>query len=449
MINENLYSISAERSVLGSIMLDPKTYENVSEIVSSADFFRPEHILIYDAILSVVDSLEALDLVTISERLDRDGKLEEVGGIPYLLEIADSTPSASNVVSYAEIVRERSVIRRLAYTASEIAGMAHNREGKTSAEIVDSAETMLARINDTNRTKGTFKKITDVLNMAVDKIDERSQSKGGVTGVSTGIEDLDELTLGLQNTDLVIIGGRPSSGKTSLAMNIAESVAIDSKGVVAVFSLEMPADHLATRMLSSVGRVNQKKLKKGDLDPADWAKVITAAGLLKSTRLSIYDTPAISPVEMRNQLRKLEREQGNIDLVIVDYLQLMRIEGFKEGRANEVSEISKSLKSMAKEFNCPMIALSQLNRGLESRQDKRPINSDLRESGAIEQDADLIALIYRDEVYNPDSPDKGIAEIIIGKHRNGELGTVRAAFIGQYTRFENLSPESYRDSQNY
>lgn len=446
MINDDLYSISAERSVLGSIFLDSESYEKASEIVSKDDFFRSEHILIYDAILSVVDSLEALDVVTVGEKLSRDGNLETIGGMSYLIEIANDTPSAANVISYAEIVRERAAVRSLAFAASEISGMANNRDGKTSGELIETAERVISSLADSRSSSLDFHLLKDIASQSIEKIDELYNSDGGLSGVSTGIEDLDEKTSGLHKTDLIILAGRPGMGKSALAINIAEHVAIVEKKPVCVFSLEMPAIQIMNRMLASQGRVNQARIKTGKLEDSDWPKLMLAMKKITGANILINDTAGISPQEMRSKARKAEKKHGELGLIVVDYLQLMQIPGYTQGRVNEISEISRSLKAMAKEMNCPVIALSQLNRGVENRENKRPKNSDLRESGAIEQDADIIAFVYRDEVYSPDSQEKGIGEIIIGKHRNGELGTIRTSFAGQYSRFENIVPVNYANN---
>lgn len=444
--HKQLYSLEAERSVIGAMLLDPSLIESVSDSLQESDFFRPEHCIIFSAISSLVASCEAVDVVTVSEWLSKENELDEVGGIPYLIEIAEATPSAANALTYAEIVKERAMLRKLTQVAGQMAGQASERDGMTSAEMIEAAERQLAQLSEGQSKAGEFESIGDILKGAVDDIEQRFNNDEAVTGLSTGLTDLDELTGGLQDTDLIIMAGRPAMGKSSISMNIAENAAINHGKTVAVFSLEMPKVQLANRMLASIGRIEQGRIKSGKLEGGDWDKLMGAAYKMKQAKLFIDDTAGISPSYVRSKLKKIEREQGKVDLVVIDYLQLMKIQGFKEGRVNEVSEISRALKAIAKEFCCPVIALSQLNRGLEQRPCKRPINSDLRESGSIEQDADIIMFVYRDEVYYEDSPYKGIAEIIIGKQRNGPIGTCRAAFLGQYARFEDLAPDYYREN---
>lgn len=438
------YSIEAERSVIGGLMLDPQAWDKVSELVVADDFYRPEHRSMFAVIARLADDSEPIDVVTISERLDKRGELESVGGVAYLIEVVEATPSSANIGSYAEIVKERSVLRRLISTTSEISGRAYHPEGMSAAEVLDEAERKIFQIAENGEKKGGPRIASDILSATVDKIDELYHQDGAITGLSTGFTDLDAMTSGLQPADLVIVAGRPSMGKTTFAMNLVENAAMISDLPVIVFSLEMPAEQLMMRMLSSLGRIDQTRMRSGQLIQEDWDKLMSAVKMLKDRKLFIDDTGGISPTEMRSRVRRIAREHGGVAMIMVDYLQLMQIPGFSEGRTNEISEISRSLKAIAKEMNCPMVALSQLNRSLEQRPNKRPVNSDLRESGAIEQDADVISFVYRDEVYHEDSPHKGIAEIIIGKQRNGPIGTCRLAFIGKFTRFEDLAPDAYQ-----
>ena len=442
------HSLEAEQSVLGGLMIANGNWDGVAEQVRASDFYRPEHRLIFEAMERQVEAQHPLDLVTLSEALDRSGHLLEAGGLNYLIEIAKNTPSAANVASYARIVRERAILRKLIDTANTIAEDAYHPEGRDCDALLDEAERKVMQIGNERVRGGGPQPVNPLLKKAVERIDHLFQNQSALTGLTTGYTDLDGMTNGLQPADLIIVAGRPSMGKTTFAMNLVENALLGAGKPVVVFSLEMPADALITRMLSSVGRIDQGKLRTGQLDEDDWPRLSSAIAQLKDKPLFIDDTAGISPTEMRSRLRRLAREHGEIGLVMVDYLQLMQIAGGKsEGRTAEISEISRSLKGIAKEFGAPLIALSQLNRSLEQRPNKRPVMSDLRESGAIEQDADIIAFIYRDEVYNPETEHKGVAEIIIGKHRNGPIGTVRLAFIGKNTRFENLAQnyQSYGD----
>lgn len=440
------YSIEAERSVIGGLMLDPQAWDKVSELVVADDFYRPEHRAVFSVIARLADDSEPIDVVTISERLDKRGELDDIGGVAYLIEVVEATPSAANIASYADIVRERSVLRRLITTTNEINTRAYQPEGMTAAEVLDEAERKIFQIAEGGEKKGGPRGVAEILSKTVDRIDELYHQEGSITGLSTGFTDLDAMTSGMQPSDLIIVAGRPSMGKTTFAMNLVENATMISELPVVVFSLEMPAEQLMMRMLSSLGRIDQTRMRSGQLVQEDWDKLMSAVKMLKDRKLFIDDTAGISPTEMRSRVRRIARENGGgIALIMVDYLQLMQIPGFSEGRTNEISEISRSLKAIAKEMQCPVIALSQLNRSLEQRPNKRPVNSDLRESGAIEQDADVISFVYRDEVYHEDSPHKGIAEIIIGKQRNGPIGTCRLAFIGKFTRFEDLAPDAYRD----
>ena len=436
------HSIEAEQAVLGGIFLDKEAWLNVVERLRETDFYRKDHQIIFHAIAALESDGQPFDLVTVAEWLETHQQLDEAGGLSYLAAIAENTPSAANITAYADIVRKRSVLRQLIHATTDITETVFNPMGRASDEILDFAEQTIFEIAEQeNRGRKGFKPIKDLLVTALDRIDELFHKNSPITGVATGFDDFDQRTAGLQRSDLIIVAGRPSMGKTAFAVNIAEHAAIKDKMSVAVFSMEMPGEQLAMRMMSSLGRIDQHKVRTGKLNDDDWPRLTSAVELMKDARLMIDDTPALTPAELRARCRRISREQ-TLDLIVVDYLQLMQVPGTMENRATEISEISRSLKAMAKELNVPVVALSQLNRSLEQRPNKRPVMSDLRESGAIEQDADLIVFIYRDEVYDPDSADKGMAEIIIGKQRNGPIGTTKLAFLGQYTRFENYIEES-------
>ncbi|WP_018873809.1 replicative DNA helicase [Thioalkalivibrio sp. ALJ16] len=438
------HSEEAEQAVLGGLMLDNAAWDRVADRITAEDFYRHDHRLIFRAVSSLADRNAPFDMVTVSEQLDRTAELEEAGGMAYLGRLASETPSAANIVAYADIVRERSILRSLISVGTEIADSAYRPEGRESKELLDVAEQKVFRIAEQGaRGAQGFRGMKPLLAAAVNQIEELYESDNPITGVATGYEDLDRLTSGLNPGDLVIVAGRPSMGKTSFAMNIAEYVAMKNAEPVAIFSMEMPGEQLAMRLLSSMGRINQQKLRSGRLEDGDWPRLTSAVQMLSNAPLFIDDTPALSPTELRARTRRLMREHKGLKLIVVDYLQLMQFPGSGESRAHEISEISRGLKALAKELSVPMIALSQLNRSLEQRPNKRPVMSDLRESGAIEQDADIIAFVYRDEVYNDESPDKGTAEIIIAKQRNGPIGTVRLTFRGQFTRFENYAPDVY------
>jgi replicative DNA helicase len=393
----------------------------------------------------LVDRGEPVDVITVADRLLATGELDAAGGHTYLAELAEQTPTASNVRAYAKAVRERSVLRQLINAAQDIASAGFNPEGRSSEELVDEAERLIMQISEGGQKAGGPQAMAPLLSGALERIEELYNSGGDITGLTTGFIDLDRMTSGLQSSDLVIVAGRPSMGKTSFAMNLVENAALASDRPIMVFSMEMPAEQLVIRMLSSLGRIDQSRVRTGKLEQDDWPKLSSATEKLKDTQIFIDDTPALTPTELRSRVRRLVREQGDLGMIMVDYLQLMRVAGSSEGRTAEISEISRSLKALAKEFKVPVVALSQLNRALEQRPNKRPVNSDLRESGAIEQDADVIMFIYRDEVYNEDSPDQGVAEIIIGKQRNGPIGTCRLSFQGQFTRFENLARSDYEN----
>ena len=438
------HSIEAEQSVLGGLMLDNNAWDTVSETVSEENFYRHDHRLIFRTMTKLVNNSQPLDVVTLSEELDRVGELDNAGGLEYLVDLARNTPSASNIRAYSEIVRDRALLRQMITAANEIAESAFTPDGRASEEILNEAEQKIFQIAEDRPNQGGPEDINPLLKRAVDKIDFLFNNDSDMTGVTTGFDDLDKKTAGMQPSDLIIVAARPSMGKTTFAMNLVENALMASNRPVLVFSLEMPADQLVTRMLSSLGRIDQTRIRTGKLEDDDWPKLTTAVNIMRDKPLFIDDTAGISPNEMRARARRIVREHGDLSLIMVDYLQLMQIKtGNTEGRTAEISEISRSLKALAKELECPVVALSQLNRSLEQRPNKRPVNSDLRESGAIEQDADVIMFIYRDEVYNEDSPDKGVAEIIIGKQRNGPIGTSRLAFIGKFTKFENLAPDVY------
>jgi len=440
------HSIQAEQSVLGGLMLDNQSWDQIADRVGEIDFYRREHQLIFKAIESLADGSKPFDVVTLSEELGRLGVLDESGGLAYLSTLAKDTPSAANIRAYADIVREHSVTRQLIHVGNEIADSGFQPEGRNSSELLDAAESKVFEIAEQRSKTGSgFESVKNLLTKAVDKIEMLFQQDDPITGVATGFADFDALTAGLQPADLVIVAGRPSMGKTTFAMNIAENVAIGSKLPVAVFSMEMPGDSLAMRMMSSLGRINQHRVRTGKLEDDEWPRLTMAVNMLSEAQLYIDDTPALTPMEVRARARRLMRDHKQLGLIVIDYLQLMQAPSAGDNRTNEISLISRSLKALAKELNVPVIALSQLNRSLEQRTNKRPIMSDLRESGAIEQDADLIVFIYRDEVYNEESPDKGMAEIIIGKQRNGPLGTTRLTFLGQYTKFENYTGDIYGD----
>ena len=439
------HSIEAEQAVLGGLMLDNDAWERVADQVSDGDFYRHDHRLIFRAVHVLAERNMPLDVVTLSEQLDKEGHLNQVGGLAYLGELAKNTPSVANIKAYAGIIRERATLRKLISVSSEIADSAYSPQGRNGDEILDEAERKIFEIAEERPKTGGPVVLNDILAKAIDRIDTLFNSPDAITGLTTGFSDLDDKTSGLQAADLVIVAGRPSMGKTTFAMNLVENALLRSDKAILVYSLEMPADSIVIRMLASLGRIDQTKVRTGKLDDDDWPRLTSAVNLLNDRKLFIDDTAGISPSEMRARTRRVVREHGEIGLIMVDYLQLMRIPGSSgDNRVNEISEISRSLKALAKEFNCPVVALSQLNRSLEQRPNKRPVNSDLRESGAIEQDADIIMFVYRDEVYHPDTQDKGIAELIIGKQRNGPIGTVRLAFLGRYSRFENLAPGSYQ-----
>ncbi len=437
------HSVEAEQSVLGGLLLDNGAWDSIADVIAEDDFYRFDHRLIWQHITRLIGLARPADVVTVFESLETAGKAEESGGLAYLNALAHNTPSAANIRRYAEIVRERSMLRKLVTVADEISSAAFDPKGKEARQILDDAEARVFKIaqEGAKGNKG-FQDIQPLLAQVVERIDELYHREGDseITGVPTGFVDLDRMTSGLQPGDLIIVAGRPSMGKTSLSMNIGEHIAIEQGLPVAVFSMEMGAVQLAMRMVGSVGLLDQHRMRTGKLTDEDWPRLTHAVKKVQEAQIYIDESPGLTAMEVRARARRLARQCGQLGLIIIDYLQLMSGSSGSENRATEISEISRALKGLARELNCPLIALSQLNRSLEQRPNKRPVMSDLRESGAIEQDADLILFIYRDEVYNPDSPDKGTAELIIGKQRNGPIGTVRVAFQGSSTRFLNYSP---------
>ena len=435
------HSIEAEQSVLGSMLIAPDSWDKVAELVTEEDFYNRSHQVIYGAILRLLKNNQPIDLITVSEDLENLDELEEAGGFAYLGELAKNTPSAANVSAYANIIKERAVVRELIGVAHDIADVGYNPEGRNSGELLDMAESKVFEIAEKRTAKNEGPRgIESVLTKTIDRLEELVKNNKEVTGVSTGYTDLDKKTSGLQPSDLIIVAARPSMGKTTFAMNLCENAMLLEEKPVLVFSLEMPAEQIMMRMLASLSRVDQTKIRTAQLDDEDWARMSNTMAMLKDKdNLYVDDSSGLTPMEVRTRARKLARDRGGISLIMIDYLQLMQVPGLSDNRTLEIAEISRSLKSLAKELDVPVVALSQLNRGLEQRSDKRPINSDLRESGSIEQDADLIMFIYRDEVYNEGSEDKGVAEIIIGKQRNGPIGTSRLTFQGQFSRFDNYA----------
>lgn len=442
------HSIEAEQAVLGGLMLDNNAWEQIVDRVSEMDFYRNDHRIIFRAMASLALQAKPIDLITISERLESQQELMDVGGLGYLGQIAKNTPSAANIGAYAEIVKERALLRQLIEVGSEITGSGFEPKGRVASELVDEAERRVFAIAERggNAAASGPQGIAEVLSKTVERIEKLFESDSPITGISSGFSDFDRLTSGLQESDLIIVAGRPSMGKTTFAMNMAEYIGMKNDKPVLIFSMEMPAEQLAMRMLASLGRIEMQRIRSGQLDDGDWPRLSSAIAMMSEKKIFIDDSGALGPGDIRARARRIAREHGDLGAIVIDYLQLMRVPGNSEHRAAEISEISRSLKSLARELNVPVIALSQLNRSLEQRTDRRPMMSDLRESGAIEQDADLIVFIYRDEVYNKESPAKGTAEIIIAKQRNGPIGTVRLTFLGHYSRFENFTNRGGDDS---
>jgi replicative DNA helicase len=444
------HSLEAEQSVLGGLLLDNERWDTVSERVRSSDFYSRPHRLIFEAIKSILESNDPLDLITLSEHLELREQLEDIGGFAYLADLARNTPSAANINAYADIVAERALVRSLIGVANEIADAGYDPQGRNSEDLLDLAESKVFAIAEarTNENDGP-QSVDSILEKTLERIETLYKSpQDGVTGINTGFTDLNKKTAGLQGSDLIIVAARPSMGKTTFAMNLCENAAMAQDKPVLIFSLEMPAEQLMMRMLASLSRVDQTRIRTGQLDDEDWARISSSMGILMEKKnMYIDDSSGLTPTELRSRARRVAREHGGLSMIMVDYLQLMRVPSLTENRTLEIAEISRSLKALAKELNVPVVALSQLNRSLEQRADKRPVNSDLRESGSIEQDADLIMFIYRDEVYHPDSAMKGTAEIILGKQRNGPIGSVRLTFQGQYSRFDNYAGPAFDDDE--
>ncbi|OMO38258.1 replicative DNA helicase [Vibrio sp. 10N.261.46.E8] len=442
------HSLEAEQSVIGGLLLDNERWDTVAEKVVAKDFYSRPHRLIFEAVKDILEESSPLDLITLSEHLELREQLEEVGGFAYLADLAKNTPSAANINAYADIVAQRALVRSLIGVANEIADSGYDPQGRTSEELVDLAESKVFAIAEGRASENEGPQNVDsILEKTLERIEILYKTpQDGVTGVDTGFNDLNKKTAGLQGSDLIIVAARPSMGKTTFAMNLCENAAMKQDKPVLIFSLEMPAEQLMMRMLASLSRVDQTKIRTGQLDDEDWARISSSMGILMDKKnMYIDDSSGLTPTEVRSRARRIAREHDGISLIMIDYLQLMRVPSLSDNRTLEIAEISRSLKALAKELNVPVVALSQLNRSLEQRADKRPVNSDLRESGSIEQDADLIMFIYRDEVYNPDSSLKGIAEIILGKQRNGPIGSVRLTFQGQHSRFDNYAGPAFDD----
>ena len=437
------HSMEAESSVLGGLLLDNKSWEQVADLLSEGVFYRYEHRQVYLAIQALINASRPADVITVYEHLQSIGKAEEVGGLGYLNSLAQYVPSASNIRRYAEIVRERAILRKLVTASDEIATNAFNTQGKPVPQILDEAEQKIFQIGEEgSRLKQGFQSMDQLAVILLDRVNQMADSPNDITGVPSGCVDFDKMTSGMQAGDLIVLAARPSMGKTALAINIAEHVALNEGLPVAVFSMEMGASQLAIRIVGSIGRIDQQRLRTGKLNQEEWPRLAEAIEKLRNVSLHIDETPSLTPMELRANARRLARTCGKLGLIVVDYLQLMSgntSSNNGDNRATEIGEISRGLKMLAKELQCPVIALSQLNRSVETRTDKRPMMSDLRESGAIEQDADVIMFIYRDDYYNKDSKEPGVAEIIIGKHRNGPTGTVKLAFLKPLTRFESLA----------
>ncbi len=449
-LNQSEQAREAERAVLGGLMLETHRFDTVIQVIKENDFDGKDHQIIFQSMSELVEENKPLDPLTVSEKLDNKNSLNKIGGKDYLIELATTTPSAANLEAYAEIVRQRSISRKLMKANSEISELISNPQGQDGAALLDKAESMIFSLNDeTNLNDKSLQSMRELIPSTMDRLHELSNKKGGLIGSSTGFKDLDKKLQGIQEGDLIVVAGRPSMGKTSFAMNVAENVLLDddSNGAVLIFSLEMPGESLTTRMLSGMSKLDQQNVRSGMLKDDQLKLLLKEGERLKNLPLWIDDSSLLSPMELRAKARRLARtEENGLSLIVVDYLQLMQLPASNENRVNQISEISRSLKSLAKELNVPIVALSQLNRAVEQRPNKRPIMADLRDSGAIEQDADVILFIYRDEVYNEDSEQGNKAEIIIGKQRNGPIGTIYLTFLKEFTRFENFSNDGFYES---
>ncbi len=441
-------AIRAERALLGALLLDPRVWERIADQVAAQDFYQREHQLLFQTIQQLADRSKAFDAITLVEHLKRQGQLDAIGGLAYLETLIDQAGATANSEAYAELVRERSMLRQLIEAGGQIRALGYRYQEQPVSALLHEAERTVFQISEQRAGKGGFQPLDRLLSRAIDRIETCYQQGGAITGVPSGFQDLDQMTAGFQNSDLIIVAGRPAMGKTSFALEIANHVALTAKRPVAFFSLEMPGDSLAMRLLSSFGRIDQHRLRTGQLKEEEWPRLTQALNRLQQAPLHMDDGSSLSPTELHARARRFKREQGDLALIVIDYLQLMQVSGNRENRTAEISEISRALKLLARDLQVPVIALSQLNRSLESRTNRRPLMSDLRESGSIEQDADLILFIYRDEVYHEDTKDKGIAEIIIAKHRNGPIGTVKLTFLNQFTKFENFIADSYPGAGN-
>lgn len=439
------FSREAEKSLLGVLLLQSSVWEKVETLVIASDFYDVKHQLIFQAIAKMQTKGVSIDMLTVGEFLQNNEQIEQAGGETYLYTLADQAPTGADITAYAQIIHDKALLRSLQKVATSVVESVYHPEGRTPDELLQQAEADIFSIAHGQGNSTNMLPISDVLAKTTERIDQLYHSGQSMTGMPTGYTDFDQMTSGLQPGDLVIVAGRPSMGKTIFGGNICEYVAIATKKPCIFFSLEMPSESIVMRMLSSLGRIKQERIRSGKLKDDDWPRMTSAIGMLSEAPIFIDDTGGISPTDLRSRARKIAREHGDLGVIVVDYLQLMRVPEYRDNRVQEISEISRSLKLIAKELNVPVVALSQLNRSLENRTDRRPVNSDLRESGSIEQDADLIAFIYRDEVYYPDSPDKGTAEIIIGKQRNGPIGTVRLSYLGEFVRFDNYANEVIMD----